>query len=42
VDVCGGDFEGTLQRSQFGMNYAIQMGAPDAVKLLVQVEAIKQ
>jgi polyisoprenoid-binding protein YceI len=41
-DVCGGDFEGTLQRSQFGMNYAIQMGAPDAVKLMVQVEAIKQ
>ena len=41
-DVCGGDFEGTLQRSQFGMNHAIQMGAPDAVKLLVQVEAIKQ
>jgi polyisoprenoid-binding protein YceI len=41
-DVCGGDFEGSLQRSQFGMNYAIQMGAPDAVKLLVQVEAIKQ
>jgi polyisoprenoid-binding protein YceI len=41
-DVCGGDFEGSLQRSQFGMNYAIQMGAPDAVRLLVQVEAIKQ
>jgi polyisoprenoid-binding protein YceI len=41
-EVCGGDFEGTLQRSQFGMSYLVQMGAPDAVKLLVQVEAVKQ
>jgi polyisoprenoid-binding protein YceI len=41
-EVCGGDFEGTLQRSQYGMNHLIQMGSPDAVKLVVQVEAIKQ
>lgn len=41
-DVCGGDFEATFQRSQFGMSYGIQMGVPDVVKLLVQVEAIKQ
>jgi polyisoprenoid-binding protein YceI len=41
-EVCGGDFEGTLQRSQFGMSYLVQMGSPDAVKLMVQVEAVKQ
>jgi polyisoprenoid-binding protein YceI len=41
-EVCGGDFEGTLQRSQYGMNHLIPMGAPDTVKLVVQVEAIRQ
>ena len=41
-EVCGGDFETTLQRSQFGMAWGLQMGAPDDVRLLVQVEAIKQ
>jgi len=41
-EVCGGDFETTIQRSQFGMNYGLQMGMPDAVRLVIQVEAIKQ
>ncbi len=41
-EVCGGDFETTLLRSQWGMGWGLQMGAPDAVRLLVQVEAIKQ
>jgi len=41
-EVCGGDFETTLQRSQWGMGWGLQMGAPDSVRLLVQVEAIKQ
>ena len=41
-EVCGGDFETTLQRSQWGMGWGLQMGAPDNVRLLVQVEAIKQ
>ena len=41
-EVCGGDFETTLQRSQCGMGWGLQMGAPDSVRLLVQVEAIKQ
>ena len=40
-EICGGDFETTIQRSQFGMGYGIP-GIPDAVKLLIQVEAIKQ
>jgi polyisoprenoid-binding protein YceI len=41
-EVCGGDFETTLQRSAFGINYALPAVAPDSVRLLVQVEAVKQ
>ena len=41
-EVCGGDFETTIQRSQWGMGWGIDLGIPDAVKLAVQVEAIKQ
>jgi polyisoprenoid-binding protein YceI len=40
-EVCGGDFETTIQRSQFGITYAAPV-SPDAVRLLIQVEAIKQ
>ncbi len=39
-EVCGGDFEATIQRSQFGMNAYAAVGA-DSVRLLIQVEAIK-
>lgn len=41
-EVCGGDFEATLDRTQFGMNYGIDWGFPKNVRLVVQVEAIKQ
>ncbi|WP_180126347.1 YceI family protein [Rhodoferax sp. BLA1] len=41
-EVCGGDFEGTLDRTQYGMNYGIDWGFPKNVHLVVQVEAIKQ
>jgi polyisoprenoid-binding protein YceI len=40
--VCGGDFETTIARSQWGINYGADFGFPDNVRLLVQVEAIKQ
>ena len=40
-EVCGGDFEGTIQRSQFGLAFAPSV-APDDVRLLIQVEAIRQ
>ncbi len=39
--VCGGDFETTIKRSQWGMSYGLP-GIPDDVRLTVQVEAIKQ
>jgi polyisoprenoid-binding protein YceI len=41
-EACGGDFETTLKRSQWGMNWGLDMGVPDEVRLLIQVEAIKQ
>ena len=40
-EVCGGDFETTLQRSQYGIIYGLP-GIPDNVRLLIQVEAVKQ
>jgi polyisoprenoid-binding protein YceI len=41
-EVCGGDFEALIQRSAFGINYGLPAVAPDSVRLLVQVEAVKQ
>ena len=42
VEVCGGDFETTIVRSQYGMVWGLNFGFSDNVRLLVQVEAIKQ
>ena len=41
-EVCGGDFEATIQPTLWGINTYIPMVAPDKVRLVVQVEAIKQ
>lgn len=41
-EVCGGDFETTIDRTAFGMNYGIAWGFPKDVRLVVQVEAVKQ
>ena len=40
-EVCGGDFETTIKRSDFGMTFGVPF-IPDDVKLLIQIEAIKQ
>jgi polyisoprenoid-binding protein YceI len=40
-EVCGGDFETTIKRSDYGMSFGLP-GIPDEVKLVIQVEAIKQ
>ena len=42
VEVCGGDFETAIVRSQYGMVWGLNFGFSDNVRLLVQVEAIKQ
>jgi polyisoprenoid-binding protein YceI len=38
--VCGGDFETTVERSSWGINWGIPFGFEDKVRLLVQVEAV--
>ncbi len=38
--VCGGDFEATIERSQWGIDWGLAFGFEDKVRLLVQVEAI--
>lgn len=40
--VFAGDFEATLDRTQFGLNYGVDWGFPKNVRLVIQVEAIKQ
>ena len=41
-EVCGGDFEANVKRSVWGMTWGFEFGFPDDVRLLVQVEGIKQ
>jgi len=41
-EVCGGDFETTIDRTAFGVNYGVDWGFPKAVRLVLQVEAVKQ
>jgi polyisoprenoid-binding protein YceI len=39
--VCGGDFETTIQRSDFGMSYGLPF-IPNDIRLVIQVEGVKQ
>ncbi len=41
-EVCGGDFETTIDRSAYGVNYGLQYGFPKDVRVVIQVEAVKQ
>ena len=40
-EVCGGDFEGRFNRSDFGITFGLPLVA-DEVRLLVQVEGVRQ
>jgi polyisoprenoid-binding protein YceI len=40
-EVCGGDFQGSIQRSQYGLGFLPQV-TPDEIPLLIQVEGIRQ
>ncbi|NYT63500.1 YceI family protein [Alcaligenaceae bacterium] len=42
VHICGGDFETTIKRSQWGMTWGIDKAIPDDVRLLIQIEAIQK
>jgi polyisoprenoid-binding protein YceI len=41
-EVCGGDFETSIARSQWGMGFGLDRGVPDQIRLLIQIEAIRQ
>lgn len=40
-EVCGGDFEAVVKRSEFGMTYGLPL-VGDRVRIVVQVEAVRQ
>lgn len=40
--VCGGDFETTIDRTQWGMDTYVSMGFSKNVKLNIQIEAVQQ
>ena len=41
TEACGGDFETTLTRSEYGMTYGWP-GIPDEIRILIQIEALKR
>jgi len=41
-EVCGGDFEVHIDRTEFGLDYGTTWGIPKDVRLSIQVEAVKQ
>lgn len=41
-EICGGDFEATLDRTQWGMNFGLNFGAPRLVHLLIEVEGLRE
>lgn len=41
-EVCGGDFEATVQPTAFGITTYIGVAAPDKARLVIQVEAVRQ
>jgi len=41
-EVCGGDFETTIDRTAFGVDYGAAYGFPKNVRIVAQIEAIKQ
>lgn len=41
-ETCGGDFEATIDRTAFGVNYGLDWGFTKQVRLVLQIEAVKQ
>ncbi|UXH78848.1 YceI family protein [Roseateles amylovorans] len=41
-EVCGGDFETVIDRTQWGVDYGLAYGFSKDVKIVIQVEAVKQ
>ncbi|MBV8125609.1 MAG: polyisoprenoid-binding protein [Burkholderiaceae bacterium] len=40
--VCGGDFDAVIDRTQWGIDYGLAYGFPKNVHLIIQVEAVRQ
>jgi len=41
-EVCGGDFEATIDRTAFGVDWGVEYGFPSTVRIVAQLEAVKQ
>ncbi len=41
-EVCGGDFEAVIDRTAFGVDYGVQYGFSKNVRIVAQIEAVKQ
>ena len=41
-EVCGGDFSADIDRTAFGLDYGTKFGVTKDVRLVVQIEAVKQ
>ena len=41
-EVCSGSFETTIDRTDYGMDLGVSLGMPKNVRLVVQVEAVRQ
>lgn len=42
TEACGGDFEATLDRTQWGMDYLVNVGMPKTVRIGATIEAFKR
>lgn len=42
TEACGGDFEAAIDRTQWGMNYLVDVGMPRNVRITATIEAFKQ
>ena len=40
-EVCGGDFEAVIDRTQWSVDYLVKMGMPTQVRLVATVEAVR-
>lgn len=42
AEVCGGDFETSIDRTAFGLDFAVDMGMSKTVRIVAQIEAVRK
>lgn len=42
AEVCGGDFEATIDRTAFGLDFAVNLGMSKSVRIVAQIEAVRK